>query len=269
MNLRLPVLLILVFLSTMLAACVSDGNLKGSDKFKNIAGNPSEQITLTGKLYKPEGEGSFPAVILLHRCTGIKPYDYSWASRLQSWGYVAFIVDSLSPRRVSEACSHNASPGARDVAMDAHSAKLYLSGLPFVDPEKIAVMGWSMGGMGVLQSIDPIMDDLLPPEQRKPFKAAISFYPYCFNWLDNLSAPLLILAAEKDDWTPVDYCENRMPKKKTKHEVKLKIFQDAHHCFDCTGVNGYKNGHTVRYNHKARSESIIQVEQFLAKYLKE
>ncbi len=268
MNMRLPALLSLLFVSTMLVACV-DGNLKGGDKFKNIAGHPSEEITLSGKMYKPEGEGPFPAVILLHRCKGIEPYDYSWASRLQSWGYVAFIVDSFGPRRISEACGQGGSIGTRDIAMDAYSAKLYLSGLSFIDPEKIAVMGWSLGGYGVLQALDPIMSDLLSPEQRKPFQAGISFYPYCFNWLDNLSAPLLILAAEKDDWTPVDYCENRMPKKKTKHEVKLKIYKDTHHCFDCTGVNGYKNGHTIRYNHKAKSDSIIQVEQFLAKYLKE
>lgn len=269
MNMRLPVLLFLLCVSTMLVACVSDGNLKRSDKFQGIAERLGEEITLAGKLYKPEGDGPFPVVVLLHRCAGIELYDYSWAARLQSWGYVAFVVDSFGPRRVSNSCGNSGSVGYKDRAMDAYSAKLYLSGLSFVDPEKIAVMGWSHGGNGVLQALDPIMRDLLAPEQREPFKAGISFYPYCFNWLDDLSAPLLILAAEKDDWTPVDYCVNKIPKKKTKHEVRLKILEDAHHCFDCTGMNKHYMGHTLRFNQKAKSESIIQVERFLNKYLKE
>ena len=269
MKMRLPVALILICVSTMLVACVGDGNLKSSDKFKGISDSPGKEITLSGKLYKPDGEGPFPAVVLLHRCNGIEPYDYSWAERLKSWGYVAFVVDSFGPRRVSTICGGGGTIGYKDRAMDAYSAKLYLSGLSFVIPEKIAVMGWSHGGGGVLQALDPIMGDLLAPEERDPFEAGISFYPYCFNWLDNLSAPLLILAGEKDDWTPADYCENKMPKKKIEHEVKLTVFKDAHHCFDCTGKNKYYRGYTIRYNHKAKSDSIIQVEQFLKKHLKE
>lgn len=250
----------------LVQGCMSSGY----DKFKGISDRPDKEITLKGKLYKPEGDGPFPAVILLHRCAGIESYDYSWALRIRSWGYVSFIVDSFGPRWISNACgSKQGSIGYKDRATDAYSAKLYLSSLPFVDPEKIAVIGWSMGGGGVLQAIDPVMEDLLPPEYKSPFKAAISFYPYCFNWLDNLSAPILILAAGKDNWTPADYCENRMPKTKTRHEVKLKIYKDAYHCFDCSGEDKVYMGHILRYNGKATKDSTIQVKEFLAKYLKD
>ncbi|MCG8616098.1 MAG: dienelactone hydrolase family protein [Desulfobacterales bacterium] len=255
----------LIIIAMFLVGCVSSG----SNQFKGISDRPGTELILDGNLYKPEGDGPFPAVILLHRCAGIKKYDYSWASKIKSWGYVAFIVDSFGPRRISNACGAKGSIGYKDRAMDAYSAKSYLSSLPFVNPEKIAVIGWSMGGNGVLQAIDPVMEDLLPPEYRKSaFKAAISFYPYCFNWLDNLSAPLLILAAGRDDWTPVDYCENRLPKKATTHEVELKIYPDAHHCFDCSGMNKIYMGHTLEYNPEATADSTIRVKEFLAKYLR-
>ncbi|MCD4674742.1 MAG: dienelactone hydrolase family protein [Desulfobacula sp.] len=265
MNKQLLGAIYLIVVMMLLEGCVSSGN----DKFKGISDRPDEKILLNGKLYKPEGDGPFPAVILLHRCAGIESYDYSWASKIKSWGYVAFIVDSFGPRWISNACGSKKSIGYKERATDAYSAKLYLSGLSFVNSEKIAVIGWSMGGNGVLQAIDPVMEELLPPEYKSPFKAAISFYPYCFNRLDNLSAPLLILAGGKDDWTPVDACQIRMPKTKTKHEVRLKIYQDAHHCFDCLGKNKInRKGYTVRYNSTATKDSIIQVEKFLAKYLK-
>lgn len=235
--------------------------------FKGIADHSGNEVNLSGKLYKPEGSGPFPAVILLHRCAGIQSDDHTWASKIQSWGYVAFIVDSLGPRGISNACGKNGPVGYKDRAMDAYSAKMYLAGLPFVNAEKVAVVGWSMGGSGVLQAIDPMMAHQLPPEYQDSFQAAISFYPYCFNWLDNLSAPLLILAAGKDDWTPVDYCENRMPKNTTYHEVTLQIYPDAYHCFDCSGKNTVYMGHTLRYNSKAARDSLIQVKQFLSKYL--
>ncbi|MCG8685873.1 MAG: dienelactone hydrolase family protein [Desulfobacterales bacterium] len=264
MNEKLFSTVYLIAIIVLLQGCVSSGY----DNFKGISDRPENEIELKGKLYKPEGDGPFPAVILLHRCAGIETYDYKWASRLKNLGYVAFLVDSFGPRRISNACGNSGSIGYKDRAMDAYSAKRYLSKLSFINSERIAVIGWSMGGNGVLQALDPVMKDLLPSEYSDHFKAAISFYPYCFNWLDNLTSPLLILAGGKDDWTPVDYCENRMPKIKTKHEVKLKIYQDAYHCFDCTGRDTVYQGHKLKYNSKVTADSVIQVEKFLAKYLK-
>jgi dienelactone hydrolase len=59
-----------------------------------------------------------------------------------------------------------------------------------------------------------------------------------------------------------------MPKIKTKHEVELKIYKDAYHCFDCSGKNNIYMGHILRYGSNAATDSFIQVERFLAKYLK-
>lgn len=262
MNKRLFII-ILLFVGTMLLGACASGV-----KFKGISALPGKEVKLNGTLLKPEGNGPFPAVVLLHRCSGIKDWDYSWASRLKSWGYVAFIVDSFGPRGIAEACGYSADISFLDRALDAHSAKSYLAGLSFVDRNKIAVMGWSHGGVTTLSAINPNVCDFLPPPKKHPFRAAIAFYPRCSQQMDNLNAPLLILIGEKDDWTPADVCSMMLPKGNTKHEVILKIYQGAYHCFDCIGLNNYYHGHFLSYHDKATSDSIVKVKQFLAKHLK-
>ncbi|MGV7223667.1 MAG: dienelactone hydrolase family protein [Nitrospinales bacterium] len=269
MKKRLVVVVFLIAVAMLLESCVSSsGNITGRDKFQGISDHPEKELILNGKLTKPEGEGPFHAVVMLHRCKGIEAFDYEWASRLNSWGYVAFIVDSLGPRNKDSNCSRNSMPGFRERAMDAHSAKSYLAGLSFVNPNRIGVMGWSNGGVTTLTAIHSYTKDILPPEHREPFKAAVAFYPYCMNRLDNSNAPLLILIGEKDDWTPANACSEMIPPGKTAHEIKLKIYKNTHHCFDCTGRNKVYMGHTLRYNSMATADAKIQVRKFLDKYLK-
>src|ERR1700689_4665123 len=52
---------------------------------------------LTAVLSLPDGKGPFPAVIVLHGCDGIRAQETGWASRLNSWGYAALVVDSFKP----------------------------------------------------------------------------------------------------------------------------------------------------------------------------
>ena len=53
------------------------------------------------RLYLPdEGDGPFPAVVLLHGCSGVAPRSRMWAEKLNSWGYATLIVDSFGPRWV-------------------------------------------------------------------------------------------------------------------------------------------------------------------------
>ncbi len=79
------VVVILIAVSMLLESCVSSsGNITGRDKFQGISDNPEKELILNGKLTKPEGEGPFPAVVMLHRCKGIEAFDYEWAARLNS-----------------------------------------------------------------------------------------------------------------------------------------------------------------------------------------
>src|SRR6185437_3542719 len=121
--------------------------------------NVSEQAPrLVGYLARPDrglsallGAGAgrssadrYPAVVVLHGCSGISSHSAEIADRLGSWGYVALAVDSLGPRGVADRCTLS---GYQEQAFDAYAALRYLAQQFFVDPTRIAILGHSMGGI--------------------------------------------------------------------------------------------------------------------------
>ena len=58
-----------------------------------------ETITLNGRLLRPpDGDGPFPAVVLLHGCDGMHNDDPWVENHHLRWGYVLLEVDSFGPR---------------------------------------------------------------------------------------------------------------------------------------------------------------------------
>jgi len=55
-------------------------------------------------LQKPDGEGPFPAVVLLHTCGGLQQHVLEWAQRLRAHEYVALVLDSFTPRGEKSVC---------------------------------------------------------------------------------------------------------------------------------------------------------------------
>lgn len=250
------VILVIVTSTSVIAADIV--TFKGSDT--TAAGSP---LMLTGKLTKPQGNGPFPAVVLLHGCGGFRAYQDVWAERFANWGYVALQLDSFGPRGLSSVCED--SPLSLVYLIhhrikDAYDAKTYLIGLPFVDRNRVGVMGWSHGGWTTISVVDQKRDD--------PFRSAIAFYPFCDRKLFNFNAPLLILIGEKDDWTPANLCFIPMQSGQTEPEVILKIYADSHHGFDGEELDTYVAGHRLLYNPVAAADAIIQVKTFLANHLK-
>jgi dienelactone hydrolase len=253
----LPIIVVVLLIGTSALSIAADIiTFKGSDT--TAAGSP---LVLTGKLTKPQGNGPFPSVVLLHGCGGFRAYQDVWAVKLASWGYVALQVDSFGPRGKSSICED---PDLLSIipkrAQDAYDAKSYLLGLPYVDRNRIAVMGWSHGGITTLSVVDQKRDD--------PFRSAIAFYPYCNRMLFDFNAPLLILIGEKDIWTPASACSMRMRSGQIGNEVTLKIYPDSHHGFDGEELDTIVAGYRLLYNPVAAADAIIQVKAFLAKHLK-
>jgi dienelactone hydrolase len=227
----------------------------------DLSGKP---VMLTGKLIKPQGRGEFPAVILLHGCGGIKSREDVWVNRLVKWGYVTLQVDSFEPRGHQNICSSTRIIPPKTRAQDAHDARSYLGGLPFVDRNRIAVMGWSHGGWTTLHTISK---KILIQKRGDSFQAAVAFYPYCDIFLEDLRAPLLILIGKRDDWCPAAMCSNMMPTGKTANEISLKIYPGAYHGFDWEGMDFIYKGHRFLYDPAATADAIVQVQNFLEKYL--
>jgi dienelactone hydrolase len=219
-----------------------------------------DRETITGKLMKPEGKGPFPAIILLHGLDGMEKHYDTWAERLSGWGYVSLQMDGFGTRGKSY-LSDPPSKRAKDIC----SAESYLAGLAYVDPKRVGAIGWSRRGSSTLAALCAKSS---PGQKEYPLRAVVAFYPYCFRSLASLEFPLLILIGELDDLSPAATCRERMPQKKTNHEVILKVYPGAYHGFDVEGVKTEYLGHYIQYSPAAAEDSIAQVKAFLAKHMK-
>ena len=242
-----------------LSACTQMVSFEYEDPYARYEGT---MIRIGGYLSKPEGKGPFPAVVLQHGCSGITDRARIWANTLNNWGYVTLIVDSNGPRYVSDGCRRGVPIDAR--AYDAYKAKAYLNNIDFVDPERIALMGFSQGGQSVLCAVNA---KCLYERPGEPFKAAIAFYPWCTGSLKDNNAPLMVLIGEKDDWTPAGMCRHLDARPRGRHEATFVFYPDAYHFFDIPGIDNTYMGHRQLYDGKAAEDARVKVRNFLSKYL--
>lgn len=205
---------------------------------------PGPGLELAGRLYRPAGDGPFPAVVMLHGCGGMwgKPGEptasyASWAEHFRARGHVALLLDSFGPRGQKEICtqSKRAVSVSRDRPRDAHAALRWLAARRDVDESRIHLMGWSNGGTAVLHALGP---DAPGREATGPgFRSGVAFYPGCSTLARRAYrpvAPLLIQAGEADDWTPARHCE-ALAAAAPAGTVEIDIYPGANHAFDRLG----------------------------------
>jgi dienelactone hydrolase len=232
-------------------------------KAKGIEIKQEPGFPISGHLGRPDGGGRFAAIVMLHGCTGISPSNVRWASKFVAWGYVVLLVDSFGPRSESNVCKDPLTIVSMDTrSFDAHGALAYLRTMSFVDPDRIAVAGWSHGGNATLTAMNPsgVTSRL---EQR--FTAAIAFYPYCLG--GTIGAPTLILVGDSDEWVPHKQCEG-------KKNTELIVYPDTYHGFDAEewvegitveGMNGVQ--YRLLYNKQAHENAIDRAGEFLHTHL--
>jgi dienelactone hydrolase len=274
-----------------------------------LLGSPSasaaEPLDLPFALTVPPGKGPFPAVVILHDCSGMGPKSsgapWRWATQLTRKGYVTIWPDSFSTRGHADGvCTDASAPviSFTQRADDAYAALTHLQTLPNVDPRRVAVMGGSHGGSSTLAAI---VDS--PANSRHGaarFAAAIALYPGCGRSIGGWSverardarhkitgysgvfkplAPLLILTGELDDWTPAEPCRRMAAtSRQAGHPVEITVYPGAHHAFDGRApvrfVAERRNqnspsglGATTGGNAEAWADAITRVEGFLGKHL--
>jgi dienelactone hydrolase len=153
--------------------------------------------------------------------------------------------------------------GVSDRVWDAFGALAYLRSLPFVDPDRIGVMGWSHGGSTALRAS---AKRLQPPGGG--FQMAVAFYPWCSGDLSSDTIPVLLLLGKSDDWTPAVPCvENATRVQQAGAAVLWIVYPGAYHGFDVPRPGRMYFGHYLDYNPWAARDAEARVRTFLAQYL--
>jgi dienelactone hydrolase len=195
-------------------------------------------ITLSGELAFPDGAGPFPAVILAHGCAGNGYSDVTWAPMLRKWGYATFVVDSFGGRSISiqGICEDVTRLFPVRRVPDVYGALRILATHPKISADRVALMGFSHGGIVTLSASTQWARDMFAPNGRPSFRAFFPFYPYCNSVVpeyDAVSAPVRIHTGALDDWTPAKPCQDWTERLRSKgFDASVTLYPEAHHAFD-------------------------------------
>jgi dienelactone hydrolase len=235
-------------------------------------GSPAErgaraaEGALPVKLYRPEGPGPFPYVVLLHGCGGLHQdamrakWVEPWAALLRAHGIGAAVVDSFAPRGVDQVCTRDVAAWAVRRADDAYSVAAWLARQPDADAGRLALMGMSNGGRTVLAALR------LPAREPPLFVAGIALYPGCQSDRESrFHAPLLVLIGRGDTVTPARECEDMQRlQPATAPELRLIVYPRAPHTFDMPLPDRTVLGMRLGHDAEATADAQRQVLRFLA-----
>ena len=146
---------------------------------------------------------------------------------------------------------------------DAYGGLNYLAAQPFVDKNRIAIMGFS-------RSTNHINSGLISWRVRASsgvdFKAAIGFYGFCtyISYVEG-SMPLMQILGEEDK-TIVGGCQQAA---RLYPEIEVHIIPGAYHAFDSAEASGKTGaiGERMEYSRDATRQARGLVRAFLAKHL--
>lgn len=192
---------------------------------------------------RPAGEGPYPAIIVLQEIFGVNAHIRSIADRFAEAGYVALAPDLF----------HRTAPGFQSgyddfapgrsqaeqmtldgVATDLKATYPWLEADPLVDPERIASVGFCMGGRVAFFAATVL-----------PLQAAICFYgggiaQTQLERVELVKAPLLLFWAGRDQHILPDdqYAVQNALRAAGKPYVSVE-FAAADHGFFCDARSSY------------------------------
>ena len=201
-----------------------------------------EGAKLKGLMYRPQGNGPFPAVVAMHGCDGLAEAGSvisrryaDWGERLMGAGYVVLFPDSFAARGLGAQCNagQRSLRSGRERVVDVKAARHFLQAQPYVAADRVSLIGWANGGVAVLWTVRP---GAARKDGKPDFRSAVAFYPGCRRLRDTAWAtrlPTLILIGDKDDWTPAAPCEQMVAGARGRTaRATIQIYPGAHHDFD-------------------------------------
>jgi carboxymethylenebutenolidase len=218
----------------------------------------AKQVFIKGFQAWPQKGGPYPAVLILHEWWGLNSHFQDLAYRVAQHGYVALAVDQYS--RIGGPVTGDPALAAQlmgkvntaDLMHDVNDAAEYLNFQDYVKKNRLAVLGFSMGGSHGLSFACA----------RRQLRAAVIFYGNVpIEKLSTLRSPVLYHQAEKDESvTPQEV--DRLVSALTANKVMCEVHKypgTAHSFFNDTRPDVYKA--------EAAAEAWARTLAFLDKYI--
>lgn len=237
-------------------------------------------------IFKPKGDGPFPAVLILHACGAVDAdpeHMDGWVRQAVRQGYVAFVVDSWGQRGITELCTS----GPRnfpeflsihlDVRVrDAYEALNHLAKFDFVDRNRVGVVGFSNGGRTAYLTVSAQMAKKYTRGGSR-FAAAVGVYGKCSFMQSDVDRPLLALLGELDEDGDPKVCIPRLQQLKGRGTLTdWHIYPKMGHAWDQPKMRppkrvyylGQPNGVWFGYDAAIAEDTYNRTFSFLNKYLK-
>ncbi len=221
---------------------------------------PSGDERVQGYLALPQGKGPFPALVVIHEWWGQNAWARAKADAFAAKGYAALAVDLYRGQVADDPdTAHQLSralPTDR-ADRDLRAAFAYLAGRKDVDPRRIGVIGWCMGGGYAL--------DLA---EETPVAAAVVYYgrlPTEPATIARLKAPVLGNFGAEDKGIPPEAVKKfGVMARQAGVATDLKVYPGAGHAF----ASDAKGPMAQAYRPEAARDADARTDAFLARTLK-
>jgi carboxymethylenebutenolidase len=188
---------------------------------------PSNGRSTPGYLARPDDDRQYPAVVVIQEWWGLVPHIKDVAERLTAEGYIALAPDLYYGQAADEPDEAQKLAMALDrdrAVAEIGAAARYLKDMPSVNPKRVGVVGWCMGG-GL---------SLSAAAENGDIAAAVCFYGRPLSEADTvrLRIPVLGLYGSEDHGIPVSDVqafEEELDRQAVPHEIH--IYDGAHHAF--------------------------------------
>lgn len=235
-----------VLAALLLAGCATAPSrpapLLASDATGTLEFPVDDGLTLTGDLVLPDGTEKVGAVVLMHGCSGLPTRSVTvWQPLLRSWGYATFVVDSFGGRNLRGVCGNALRLTGAERIPDAYGALKLLARHPRIDPERVALMGFSHGGIAALAGASTWARRRYAAPEGPAFRAFFPFYPYCNaivpEMTEGIAGPVRLHIGELDDWTPARSCQELGALARSMgYDFQVAVYAGARHSFDAVGL---------------------------------